>query len=109
MEAKLLTAFVLFTLLAAAYAGAQETTVTVDSVILTTKTHYPDSIVAGAVGNKIGAPVFVTSQGNLDSDVLAEINELSPSTVYIVGGPEAISEDVETQLAADYDVSGYGA
>jgi len=109
MEAKLLTAFVLVTLVAVAYASAQELTATsagttVDSVILTTKSHYPDSIVAGAVGNKIGAPVFVTSQGNLDSDVLAEINELSPSTVYIVGGPEAISEDVETQLAANYDV-----
>lgn len=101
MKATLFATFVLAALLlTTASAAAQE----IDSVILTTKTHYPDTIVAGAVGNKIGAPVFVTSQDRVDSEVLDEISSLSPTTVYIVGGPAAISEEIETVLAESYEV-----
>ncbi len=101
MKAKLLAVFVLAALLVTAATAAAEE---IDSVILTTKTHYPDTIIAGAVGNHIGSPVFVTTQNRLDSEVLAEIESLSPATVYIIGGPAAISDDVEASLAEDYDV-----
>jgi putative cell wall-binding protein len=87
-------------LLTMGYAAAED----IDSVILTTKTHYPDTIVAGAVANKIGAPVFVTSQDKVDTEILDEISSLGPTTVYIVGGTSAISEEVETELAVDYEV-----
>ncbi len=101
MKAKLLMAFVLTALLfTAASAAAEE----IDSVILTTDNHYPDSIVAAVTANKIGAPVLLTSPGELDNDTLAEIEELSPETIYIVGGPAAISEDVESTLAGSYNV-----
>ncbi len=100
MKAKLLTTFVLAVLFMTVSVSAEE----IDSVILTTSGHYPDSLVAGAVANNIGSPILLTSPGELDSETLAEIEELSPETIYIVGGPAAISEDVETSLSATYEV-----
>ncbi|MCK4714072.1 MAG: cell wall-binding repeat-containing protein [Candidatus Aenigmarchaeota archaeon] len=101
MKEKLLMAFVLAALLLTTASAAAEE---IDSVILTTTNHYPDSIVAAVTANKIGAPVLLTSPGELDSETLAEIEELSPDTIYIVGGPAAISEDVEATLAESYEV-----
>lgn len=101
MKKKLLVTFVLAALLLTTTSAAAEE---IDSVILTTTNHYPDSIVAAVTANKIGAPVLLTSPGELDSETLAEIEELSPDTIYIIGGPAAISEDVEITLAESYDV-----
>ncbi len=100
MKEKLLMTFVLVLMVSVASAAAEE----IDSVILTTTNHYPDSIVAAVTANKIGAPVLLTSPGELDEETAAEIESLAPDTIYIIGGVNAISEDVETSLAEDYEV-----
>ncbi len=101
MKEKLLMVFVLAALLTTTASAAAEE---IDSVILTTTNHYPDSMVAGVVADKIGAPILLTSPGELDSETLAELESLSPETVYIIGGPAAVSEDVETMLSESYEV-----
>ena len=70
----------------------------VNEVFLTTTVNYPDSVVAAAAANKIGAPVIVTEEGRLTDGVIETLKELDPRTVYIIGGPAVISEDVESQL-----------
>jgi putative cell wall-binding protein len=71
---------------------------TVDAVFLTTTVNYPDSVVAAAAANHIGAPVIVTDENELSEAVEATLRDLNPKTVYIIGGPAVISEDVEKKI-----------
>ncbi len=75
-----------------------------DSVILTTDSNCPDALVTGAAANEIGATVLVTARDELSSDAAAEIASIDPGTIYIVGGPAAVSDSVEEQLSSDYSV-----
>ena len=70
----------------------------VDAVFLTTTVNYPDSVVAAAAANHIGAPLIVTDENELSEAVEATLRDLAPNTVYIIGGPAVISDDVEKRL-----------
>ena len=85
----------IMTVLMATLAMAEES---VDAVFLTTTVNYPDSVVAAAAANHIGAPVIVTDENELSEAVEATLRDLAPTTVYIIGGPAVISEDVEKRL-----------
>lgn len=79
---------------------AQET-----SVILTTAENYPDALVAASASVKIGAPILVVGEEGLTNELKSEISSLQPETIYIIGGPVAVSDDVETELEnLGYDV-----
>ncbi len=92
--------FMLAFLLAAAAVGAEE----VESVILTTDSNYPDTMVASVAGDYIGAPVLITSKGQLTSETEDELSSLAPTNVYIIGGPYVVSEAVEEGLEETYNV-----
>lgn len=70
----------------------------IDSVILTTTVNYPDSLVAAAVANKIGAPLLLTDRDKIPADTQDQLDELKPATVYIIGGPSVVSTGVENSL-----------
>ena len=70
---------------------------------LATEVNYADASVASVAASKVGAPVFFVPPAELPSDVLQALQENNVSTVYIIGGPAVISENVESQLA-DYEV-----
>lgn len=87
-------------LLAASVAGAEE----IESVIITTDSNYPDALIAGVAANYIGAPVLITSPGELSSETEDELNSLDPANIYIIGGPAVVSEAVEETLGETYTV-----
>ena len=99
MKEKIILGFLIFALLVNTV-NAQE----IDSVILANDLNYPDALVAGVAGNHIGAPVLLTGKSEIPDETMSEIQNLSVQTIYIVGGPEAISEDVENQLNQSYEV-----
>ncbi|MBN2330294.1 MAG: cell wall-binding repeat-containing protein [Candidatus Aenigmarchaeota archaeon] len=76
----------------------------IDSVILATNSNYPDTIVASVVAEKIGAPLLLTDPGALSPETKAEIEALGVSTIYVIGGPAVIAEDVQEQLGESYSV-----
>ncbi|MFB6077244.1 MAG: cell wall-binding repeat-containing protein, partial [Candidatus Nanohaloarchaea archaeon] len=87
-------------------AAAQEMEAeTVDTVILASTENYPDALVAGAAGNKIGAPVLLTDKQQLPQETRSTLQELSPSEVVVVGGPAVVADSVISTLQSDYNVT----
>lgn len=78
---------------------------TVDTVLLASTANYPDALVAAAAGNKIGAPVLLTDQGELPQQTRDALSRLDPSTVVVVGGPAVVSDPVIATLESDYNVT----
>ncbi|MBN2014615.1 MAG: cell wall-binding repeat-containing protein [Candidatus Altiarchaeota archaeon] len=72
----------------------------IDTVILTTTLNYPDAFVAAAAANKIGAPVLLTDVYSIPEETQDELDDLEPTTIYIIGGPVVVSSDVENALKA---------
>lgn len=70
---------------------------------LTTEANYADASVASVAASKVGAPVFFVPPAELPSDVIQALQENNVTTVYIIGGPAVISENIESQLV-DYNV-----
>jgi YVTN family beta-propeller protein len=69
-------------------------------VYIASGTSFADALaIAPAVGLENG-PLLLNPQNSLRSDVLAEINRLDPTTIYIAGGTSVISSTVRNQLAA---------
>ena len=65
-----------------------------DKVILASGTNYPDALSASALAGVYDAPIILTDPGSLSSKAASTIKKLAPSTIYVVGGPTAISDSV---------------
>ncbi|RLG17118.1 hypothetical protein DRN62_02130 [Nanoarchaeota archaeon] len=76
-----------------------------ESVILVSGVNYPDALIADVVANRIGAEVLIVEPDEIPNETLAEIQNLTPTDIYIFGGPVVISEDVEAQLNTTYNVT----
>lgn len=59
---------------------------------------FADALVAGAVTNKIGAPIILTHKNTINSDVKAYVTENKTAVQIIVGGPNSITEAVQKTL-----------
>lgn len=57
-----------------------------------------DRMIASSVSNNFDLPLVETEQDQLTEDALQQILELQPSEVIVIGGPEAISDEVITQV-----------
>lgn len=65
-----------------------------DKVILASGTNYPDALSASALAGVYDAPIILTDPTELSSKAAATIKQLGPSTIYVVGGPSAVSDKV---------------
>lgn len=76
------------------------------AVVLTRADDFPDALAGTPLAAKVGGPLLLTSRTALDPAVKAEILRVAPvgSTVYVLGGPSAISSDVDTAVATLGDV-----
>lgn len=71
-----------------------------DAILIAREDLYPDALSGGPLGAALGAPVLLTPSFGLTPDVLSTIQTLGPRTAYILGGPVALSPNVEQQLAS---------
>lgn len=65
-----------------------------DKVILASGANYPDALPASALAGVHDAPIILTDPTELSSKAAATIKQLGPSTIYVVGGPSAVSDEV---------------
>jgi len=76
------------------------------AVVLTAAYNYPDALAGAPLAAAKDGPVLLTDPGLLTPATLTEIQRVAPtgSTVYILGGPAALSTTIDSALmAANYD------
>ncbi len=66
-------------------------------VFVATGTNYPDALSAGAMQ----VPILLTDPSRLPAETLAAIDIIQPIYIMILGGPGAVSYDVESALLAN--------
>lgn len=70
------------------------------SVVLARGDAFPDALAGAVLANSgaVGGPLLLTESGYLRPEVLQEMKRLNTSSVFILGGPNAISASVEKKL-----------
>jgi len=71
------------------------------AVVLATGTNFPDALCAAPLATAFGGPILlVPSANSLDAKILAEMNRLHPTTVFVIGSSAAVSSGIEKQIKA---------
>lgn len=68
------------------------------NVVIATAMNWPDALGGSALAGVLDAPILLTYQGSLSSEVISEITRLGASRAYILGGTGAISSSVQSSL-----------
>ena len=79
-------------------AVARDTWDAAPHVLLATAVDYPDAVAAAALAARLDAPVMLTAPDALPDVVADALSELGTSQVTILGGPKAVSSQVERDL-----------
>ncbi|MBQ9021665.1 MAG: cell wall-binding repeat-containing protein, partial [Eggerthellaceae bacterium] len=69
-----------------------------EAVILATNKGYKDALAASSLAGILAAPVVLTTPDTLAAKAKQAIKESGAKTIYIVGGPKAVSNKVEKQI-----------
>lgn len=70
---------------------------------------FPDALAAGGVAGALQAPILLTLPDRLPDATVAVLRDLGVGTVVVLGGPSAVSPDVEAAIEAmDIAVERYG-
>lgn len=72
----------------------------VSTVYVATGSNFPDAAAAGAAAARNGSALLLTRPDVLPEQVAAALRALDPDRVILVGGPQAVSVDVEQALQA---------
>ncbi|MEA3254584.1 MAG: cell wall-binding repeat-containing protein [Candidatus Altiarchaeota archaeon] len=67
-------------------------------IFLVTSIDYPDAAAASVAAAKTGGIVMVTEKDSLTEDLMKAIQDYNPDQVLVVGGPKAITLEVESQV-----------
>ncbi len=70
------------------------------SAVVTSGTNFPDALSAGYLAKQLNTGVLTTDPGSLSPQTRQELIAHSVSTVYIVGGTAAVSQNVQNQITA---------
>lgn len=68
------------------------------TVILANANNFPDGLVAAPLASKYKAPILLTDKESLTEELLNEIERLEAKNVFILGGINAISKEIEEFL-----------
>lgn len=69
-----------------------------ESVVLASADTYADALPAVPLAYALDAPMFLVRGKSVDARVLNRIAALGAKTVYILGGPAAVSTEIESEL-----------
>ncbi len=70
------------------------------TVYVATGKAFPDGLTAGPIAGMRNGPLLLVPGTSLPGVVAAELKRLDPTNIVIVGGPNAVSESVRTQIRA---------
>jgi len=68
--------------------------------VVTSGANYPDALSAGVLAKKNTTGVLLTDPNTLSQDTMQELQADPISTVYIIGGTAAVSQNVQNAIAA---------
>ena len=74
---------------------------TAANVVLATGSDFPDALGGAALAGAVDGPILLTRGATLEASVLAEIDRLTATKVYILGGTGAVPAAVATALEAE--------
>ncbi|UOQ44404.1 cell wall-binding repeat-containing protein [Halobacillus salinarum] len=69
-----------------------------DVVVLTRGDEFPDALAGSPLAHAKDAPLLLTEKDHLTAITKKEINRLNPSSIFILGGPGAVSSKIEKTL-----------
>ena len=72
----------------------------VPNVLIATGENFPDALAGGPAATLLSGPILLVRQNSIPPATATELTRLLPEDIIVLGGPVAISADVETQLAA---------
>lgn len=72
----------------------------VRTVYIATGENFADALAGSVSAVGRGAPMLIVRPGEVPAEIRAEISRIGPDRIVILGGPVAVSEAVESQLAA---------
>ena len=75
----------------------------VGSVVLATGTGFPDALAGAPAAAHLDASLLLTRPDQLPPSTVAELQRLDPATIYVLGGPGAVSAGVVAALDAYAD------
>ena len=75
-----------------------------DTVLLAQVNQFPDALAGAPLAYKLQAPILLSPSSGLTQDVRAELQRLAPKKVYLLGGPAALSAQIENELRQTYEV-----
>lgn len=71
---------------------------TSDIVFIASGTTFPDALSGGPNSQRQGAPMLLVSPSGIPQPTQSALRELRPKKIIIIGGPAAISKQIERQL-----------
>lgn len=74
-----------------------------DAAVLARGDAFPDALAGSYLAGVVGAPIVLTTPNELPETTAGTLDTLGVSTVYILGGPAAISEGVEESAKGTAD------
>ena len=70
------------------------------TVFVATGSNFPDGLAGGPVAALVPGPILLVTPNTLPSAIAGELQRLDPETVYVIGGPSAISDGVVNAMDA---------
>lgn len=74
------------------------------TAVVATGEGFPDALAGTALTGAADAPMLLVEQDEVPEATAAALDDLGVRNVYLLGGPDAISAEVEVQLAAGRDL-----
>lgn len=74
------------------------------NVVLISYTDIVDGYLAVPLATKLNAPILMVKPDSISTEVLAEIERLNVSNVYIIGGTEVVSNKVDLIIKNKFDI-----
>lgn len=72
-----------------------------DTVVLASGVQFPDALAGNFLAGSLDAPILLTAPGFIPEVTSTTLDELNTSNIRILGGTDAVSTRVETELRAD--------
>lgn len=68
------------------------------NIVLATGDSFPDALSAAPLAKQLDGPILLTEKYSISDGLLEEIKRLSPENIFIVGGENVISKNIEDQI-----------
>lgn len=70
-----------------------------DTVVITSGEQFADALSGGQLAALLEMPLYITPKAGLSNALIAELDRLGTTYVYLVGGESSLSKNIENQLA----------